>query len=88
MSVLSEIAKKPDKDVSDDWGYLSPRLLANATIGSMIAFLTGGVFLSVLTYPHFFYLLGIGAGLGVACRVDHESPEAAEIDESVAPKLP
>jgi len=63
------------------WDYLSPNLLANALIGSMIGFLTGGIFLSVLIYPHFFYLLGMGAGLEVAYNASRKGVQ--NVDESV-----
>ncbi len=48
------------------WGYLSPRLLALALMGSMIGFLSAGIFLSILIYPHFWYLIGMAAGLEIA----------------------
>jgi len=50
----------------DVWRFLSPKLLALALMGSMIGFLSAGVFLSILTYPHFYYLIGMGAGLELA----------------------
>ena len=51
----------------ESWGIFSTSYLALALMGSMIGFLSAGIFLSVLNYPHFFYFVGMGAGLEVAC---------------------
>jgi O-antigen ligase len=67
FSVLSAIAGDTKNAHNEAvWGYVNPNLLAKGLMGSMVGFLTAGLFLSVLMYPHFFYLLGMGAGLQVA----------------------
>jgi len=79
FSNLGRIAKESmqaEPNTAEDWGYLSPRLLALALIGSMIGFLSAGIFLSVLNYPHLFYLIGMGAGLEVATLKDSQGERA------------
>lgn len=61
-----------DSKTAEVSGHLSRQLLALALMGSMIAFLTAGIFLSVLNYPHLFYLIGMGAGLEVATLRDSQ----------------
>lgn len=83
FSNLHRIVKENMQAEANDteiWGHLSPRLLSLALMGSMIAFLSAGIFLSVLAYPHFYYLIGMGAGLEAATRRDPGS-EMADDEE-------
>ncbi len=84
---LNRIAKSrsyTEPDEAGGWGYLSRPYLALAIMGAMIGFLSAGVFLSVLNYPHFFYLIGMGAGLEIASPTEIEDKKQSS---DVNPKL-
>jgi probable O-glycosylation ligase (exosortase A-associated) len=60
---LWRISHRAKSNISLSSASPDSALLARAMMVSLFAFLTAGAFLSVLYYPHFWYLLGFGIAL-------------------------
>jgi O-antigen ligase len=69
---LQRVKKARGRDLEDPLGREAV-FYVHGAMGAMVAFLAGGVFISVLEFPHFWYLIAMGLGIERAYGVDHES---------------
>ncbi len=63
---LRGVAKHIPREACNDSMVKDLVLLSHAALASLIAFLVCGVFISVLYYPHFWYLIGFTIALDYA----------------------
>lgn len=65
---LSGVIRMQSKDSPDAPALAELALIAKAMIASLVAFLVSGAFVTVVYYPHLFYLIGFCVALGLAAK--------------------
>lgn len=85
---LREVWRRVDAEPSPSPLDAEMGLLARAMLVSLLGFLVAGAFISVLYYPHFWYLLGFVIALRTAVLGNAPLKQTAPVFGSTAPPVP